>query len=197
MKALFLTLLASTFLAQPVAAQSHAAGHHATGHHEGGHHAMESSPEAAKAPYDLQFLDTMISHHQGAVDMAKFIEGRTKNPTLLRIAADIEVSQKAEIDEMHGIRNAHFKDAKQAVNMDFAGMRESMEGMDNAALEKAEGVTFDKEFSRQMIPHHQGAVVMCEDAEKNSRLTEIKALCARIVPAQSKEIAEMKAVLAE
>ena len=35
------------------------------------HSAMKSSPDAAKADYDLQFIDTMIVHHQGAVDMAK------------------------------------------------------------------------------------------------------------------------------
>lgn len=188
MKTLFLSLAASAFIALPAAAQSHSAHH--------GHH-MESSADAAKAPYDLQFLDTMIAHHQGAVDMAKLVEGRTTHPVLLRIAADIDVSQKAEIDEMRKYRNDLFKDAKPAVNMDFAGMRESMEDMDNAALEAAEGAAFDKEFVHQMIPHHVGAVVMCEDAQKNSRLSEIKALCARIIPAQSKEIEEMKAVLAE
>jgi uncharacterized protein (DUF305 family) len=35
------------------------------------HAAMVSSPGAAEAPYDLQFIDTMIAHHQGAIDMAK------------------------------------------------------------------------------------------------------------------------------
>ena len=35
------------------------------------HSEMKSSPNAASAPYDLQFLDTMTHHHQGALDMAK------------------------------------------------------------------------------------------------------------------------------
>jgi len=40
---------------------------------------MKSSPNAANAPYDLQFLDTMIAHHQGAVDMAKIAKGGNQN----------------------------------------------------------------------------------------------------------------------
>src|SRR5207237_2418643 len=35
------------------------------------HSEMQSAPDAKNAPYDLQFLDTMIAHHQGAVVMAK------------------------------------------------------------------------------------------------------------------------------
>ncbi len=32
---------------------------------------MKSSPHVKNAPYDLQFIDTMISHHEGAVKMAQ------------------------------------------------------------------------------------------------------------------------------
>ena len=32
---------------------------------------MKSSPNAASQPYDLQFLDTMSHHHQGAIVMAE------------------------------------------------------------------------------------------------------------------------------
>ena len=32
------------------------------------HSGMKSDANAGSAPYDLQFIDTMISHHQGAVE---------------------------------------------------------------------------------------------------------------------------------
>ena len=35
------------------------------------HSDMQSAPNAATAPYDLQFLDTMTAHHQAAIVMAK------------------------------------------------------------------------------------------------------------------------------
>jgi uncharacterized protein (DUF305 family) len=51
----------------------------------------------------------------------------------------------------------------------------------------------DKEFLRSMIPHHAGAVLMCERA--SVRDDEIKKLCQTIIAGQQEEIAQMKAKL--
>ena len=51
----------------------------------------------------------------------------------------------------------------------------------------------DAEFLRSMIPHHSGAVLMCEQAAL--RDPEVVALCREIVPAQQEEIARMKEIL--
>lgn len=54
------------------------------------------------------------------------------------------------------------------------------------------GVT-DQQFLRSMIPHHAGAILMCEQADPQA--PEIQALCREIVASQRSEIAEMKALL--
>ena len=46
-----------------------------------------------------------------------------------------------------------------------------------------------------MIPHHAGAILMCENA--NIQDPEIKKLCEEIVASQQREIAQMKAKLIE
>ena len=53
----------------------------------------------------------------------------------------------------------------------------------------------DKQFLRSMIPHHAGAILMCEEAP--IRDAEIKQLCAAIISSQQSEIDQMKAKLAE
>ena len=65
--------------------------------------------------------------------------------------------------------------------LSFAGMR-TQSGIGNA------------EFLRAMIPHHSGAILMCEQATLTD--PEIKALCGDIVASQRKEIAQMEALLA-
>lgn len=155
----------------------------------------ESSPDAANAPYDLQFLDTMIVHHKEAIHMAQGIASKTRQPFLLKMAEDILNSQQGEIADMVNYRDEHFRDAKPAINMHFVGMHESMAAMNHKALEAAQGVAYDREFIRQMIPHHEGALVMCRDARMRAQLKEVRDICERIVPAQTKEIAEMKAFL--
>ena len=53
----------------------------------------------------------------------------------------------------------------------------------------------DKQFLRSMIPHHAGAILMCEQASIQD--TEIKALCETIISSQQAEIDQMQAKLLE
>lgn len=51
----------------------------------------------------------------------------------------------------------------------------------------------DADFLRSMIPHHSGAILMCEEAAlSDPRITE---LCAGIVETQKEEIARMEEIL--
>ena len=52
----------------------------------------------------------------------------------------------------------------------------------------------DRQFLRSMIPHHSGAILMCERSDLAD--PEIRSLCEGIVGAQKEEIAQMKAILA-
>ena len=52
----------------------------------------------------------------------------------------------------------------------------------------------DGQFLRSMIPHHSGAILMCERADLSD--ADIKSLCDGIVRGQAEEIAQMKAMLA-
>ena len=51
----------------------------------------------------------------------------------------------------------------------------------------------DEQFLRSMIPHHSGAILMCQEASITN--PEIKALCGEIVDSQRREIEQMKAIL--
>lgn len=53
----------------------------------------------------------------------------------------------------------------------------------------------DQQFLRSMIPHHGGAILMCQDAPiSDPRIVD---LCKSIIASQRAEIAQMKALLAE
>jgi hypothetical protein len=51
----------------------------------------------------------------------------------------------------------------------------------------------DEQFLKSMIPHHAGAILMCERASIQG--SEIQSLCREIVRGQEAEIAQMKAIL--
>ena len=51
----------------------------------------------------------------------------------------------------------------------------------------------DRQFLRSMIPHHAGAILMCEQASIED--PEIQELCGAIISSQQSEIDQMKAIL--
>jgi uncharacterized protein (DUF305 family) len=166
---------------------------HQTMNHDAMNHSeMKSSPNAANAPYDLQFLDTMIAHHQGAVDMAKMVAAKAEHAELKTLAVNVITSQEKEIGEMKAWREKWFAGEAAAMNMEMAGMNDSMKDMDMTKLGSLTGNAFDLEFIKQMIPHHEGAVVMAKEALQKSQRAEIKTMANAIIRDQEAEIKQMK-----
>lgn len=171
--------------------------HSTTDHSTMDHATMKSSPDAASADHDLQFIDTMIAHHQGAVDMAKMIPQKAENNELKALGVDIVTSQEKEIAEMLSWREKWFAGKSAAINMEMKGMSDSMKGMDMTKLGGLSGKAFDIEFAKQMIPHHEGAVVMAREALERSNRDEIKRLSNEIIKAQQAEIDKMNSWIKE
>ena len=60
---------------------------------------------------------------------------------------------------------------------------------------RAQAGVSDRQFLKSMIPHHSGAILMCEQADITD--PELRKLCDDIIANQQKEIAVMKARLEE
>ena len=58
------------------------------------------------------------------------------------------------------------------------------------ALIRTQAAVGDRQFLRSMIPHHAGAILMCQEASLAD--PGVAGLCRRIVKNQEEEIAEMK-----
>lgn len=65
--------------------------------------------------------------------------------------------------------------------------------MGSFLLIRQQALISDRQFLRSMIPHHAGAILMCEKASIADR--EIQELCKTIVSGQQAEIDQMKAKL--
>jgi hypothetical protein len=56
-------------------------------------------------------------------------------------------------------------------------------------------VISDRQFLRSMIPHHSGAILMCEETSIQDQ--RIRDLCKEIIASQRREIDQMRALLEE
>jgi uncharacterized protein (DUF305 family) len=117
---------------------------------------------------------------------------QSARPDLRDLATRIITAQQREIAQMQAWRSAWYPDAPalaSAMPMMGAGMaapqmRQMMGGAD-----------LDGMFLQMMVPHHEGAIAMAEQALQQSEHPEIKELAQEIITAQHSEIAEMQGYL--
>jgi uncharacterized protein (DUF305 family) len=64
---------------------------------------MDRLSTASGAEFDRMFLEMMIQHHQGAVEMARTEVATGKNADAVRLARHIIDSQQAEIGQMRAL----------------------------------------------------------------------------------------------
>ncbi len=155
------------------------------------HSEMKSSPNAASQPYDLQFIDTMTGHHQGAIDMAKTALMKSQNAELKTFAQKIIDDQNKEIAQMKEWREKWYAGKPAGMNMEMPGMGDSMKMMTGDGMkmmETATGSDFDLLFLDMMIPHHAGATVMAKEALTKAEHPELKTLANQIIKEQEAEI---------
>ncbi|OYE06298.1 DUF305 domain-containing protein [Nostoc sp. 'Peltigera membranacea cyanobiont' 232] len=162
-------------------------------------HSMGMDLGPADTNFDLRFIDAMIPHHQGAVEMAKEAQVKSKRPEIKKLADNIIKSQNQEITQMKQWRQGWYPkagDKPMAYNSQMGHMMEmssdQMKGMMMSQDLGAADSEFDLRFINAMIPHHEGAVKMGQDALSKSKRPEIKKLAQEIVKAQEVEIKEMQ-----
>ena len=165
----------------------------------------------ADAPFDRQFIDMMVPHHEGAIAMARVAEARGQHAEIEELAAAIVAAQDAEIRRMKAWRRAWYG-SDQTPPMSRMPMVPGTTGagmaghgghgatgtagtVDMAAdVERLRGAPepFDRAFIDAMIPHHESAIDAAEAAATRAQHAEIKELARDIVREQEREIALMR-----
>lgn len=67
---------------------------------------MADLEQAEGAAFDRMFLEMMVEHHSGALEMARTQQAEGENPDALALAEKIEADQEAEIAEMQRLLEA-------------------------------------------------------------------------------------------
>ena len=167
-----------------------------------------TSDRSTKAPStgslnaaEIVFAQSMIPHHQQAVEMANMALDAAAHAgdNVRALATGIKAAQDPEIKTMQG----WLKTAGQPKTMDTAmgGMDggSAMPGMMSSAemsgLKALQGAKFDKMWLNMMIRHHQGAITMAETVTTGGSNADVLGLAAKIIVAQQSEIDKMKILL--
>ncbi len=151
---------------------------------EGGGMASEMLMEDGEYS-DVKFIDAMIPHHQGAVEMAQVALENARHEELRKLSRQIIAAQEEEIETLQVIRERETGNPSMPMDMgDGSGEMMGMVDSEKLANERP----FDRAFIDAMIPHHESAIEMAQVASEESDIPEIQGLAEDIIEAQTLEI---------
>ncbi len=159
---------------------------------------MGTSNEDEEKPFDLQFIDEMIPHHQMALISSEHMISNSQRPEMRQLYENIQKSQSEQIEQMQEWRKEWYPDAGRPSEM--IGEEQMGGMMDNGMMDGSMqgmmgGDALDTMFLKMMIPHHQTAVEMADEALSKAEHPELRALAQEIREEQSSEIQLMQGYL--
>lgn len=139
---------------------------------------------------DLDFMQGMIPHHQGAIDMAKVVLQFGKDPEVKTFAENVVKAQEGEITFMNAWLAKIDKNALITSPEAAKGNAAAMAAMMKSMMVPYSGDA-DVDFIKGMIPHHQGAIDAAKIALQFAKDPEVLKLAQDIATAQEGEITFM------
>ena len=142
--------------------------------------------------FEVAFMSGMIAHHEGAVEMSRWILDRTDLPGVAGDARQVIAAQEPEINLMRGWLTDWYggeSDDRVASTM-AADMREM-----TAALEAFDDPNVA--FLTEMSLHHDSAIDMAQLALLKATHPKLRELAKDIIRNQAQEIANYQETLSE
>ena len=151
---------------------------------------MKGMMAPATGKPDLDFVQGMIPHHQGAIDMAKVVLQYGKDPEIKKLAEGVVKAQEGEISAMNQWLSKADKATLPASPDSAKANDQAMATMMKNMIVPYSG-NADVDFVKGMIPHHQGAIDMAKVALQYAKDPVLLKLANDIVTAQESEIGFM------
>ncbi len=152
---------------------------------------MKGMINAPTGKPDLDFMQGMIPHHQGAIEMSKVVLQFGKDAEVKTLAENVIKAQESEIAFMTSWLNKADKtklvESPEATRGNGDVMTAMMKNMTMTYSDDA-----DVDYIKSMIPHHQGAIDMAKVALQYAKDPEVLKLASEIVKAQEGEISFMQ-----
>ncbi|MBE9181579.1 DUF305 domain-containing protein [Oculatella sp. LEGE 06141] len=164
-----------------------------------GANTMTTALGPADEAFDLRFIDAMILHHRGGLEMAQVAQEQSSRNAVQQLADEIITAQEQEIQQLQSWRQTWYPDAREepmVYDTEMGHMMPMAEDMRSSMMMSLDLGTADDEFDLRfinaMIPHHETAVVMAQEALEKSDRPAIQALAKNIISSQQQEIDAMK-----
>jgi len=147
------------------------------------------SETAAADRYDLEFLDSMIRHHEKTIAFASTARGKTVHPELTSFAEQIVSAHETELRQLRAWRETWYAGVATTVSTKLPGALALPRDIAPPAGEPShEG---DIEIIRQLRQLQQSAAAMAEEAAIKATHPEVRTFAATHLPIHRREAASL------
>ena len=144
----------------------------------------------------IDFIRCMIPHHQAAIYMCENLLKYINYKPLEKIAKDIIVMQTKGIDQMKEIERTAIRFNNYPINVEHykSEYYNIVNNMISKMKNSSRCLNINLNFANEMIPHHKGAVLMCENLLKYRIDPRLTVVAKNIIKEQSNGIVELEKV---
>lgn len=145
------------------------------------------------------FIVQMIPHHMAAIEMSKNVLQYNPCGPVRSIAEHIITSQTRSIQDMTDVKCACGKqiNSRQDLCLYQRRFRQITHTMFTEMDAACSDNNISANFMREMIPHHQGAISMSENALRYCICSGLQPILENIIVSQRQGVWEMKKLLGE
>ncbi len=142
----------------------------------------------------IHFIECMIPHHQAAIEMSENLLQYTRYQPLQEIAQNIIKMQTEGIKQLEEICKTtySFPNTPQVVNNYRQKYLEIAKNMIEKMKNASRCVNINLNFINEMIPHHEGAIAMCENLLPYRIDPRLKLMVDSMIKEQSEGVKQLK-----
>ena len=140
------------------------------------------------------FIHCMIPHHQAAISMCENLLQYTTYVPLIEIANGIITVQTREIEEMTQILKtlSNSENKKEDVYLYIKKYKDITRDMIEKMRDSLKSYDVNLDFISEMIPHHEGAIAMCQNLLQYNVDPRLRILAQTIVEQQTQGVEQLK-----
>lgn len=141
----------------------------------------------------LDFITCMIPHHEAAIYMCENLLKYTNYPPLKEIAKDIISTQTKGIEQMKEIARTtpNVFNSKTDVNTYMENDLSITKNMIFRMKNSPRTSNINLNFTNEMIPHHEGAIAMCNNLLQYRIDIRLRIVAKNIIEEQSKGVKQL------
>ncbi len=144
----------------------------------------------------IDFIRCMIPHHRAAIYMSENLLNYTRYEPLQKIARGIIEMQTKGIEQMEEIARTTygFKNTPRDVNNYIQNYLSITQNMIEKMKNSPRCININLDFVNEMIPHHEGAIKMCNNLLQYYIDPRLKNVADTIIREQSEGVRKLKEV---